>query len=223
MEGSQSYLYVVLGWVLWCTLHSALISMTVTQYMKQKLGDRFRFYRLLYNFFSLGTVIPLFYYSVALRGEPIFSWDGPLKVVPYLLRVAGLSLFIVGGWNYDLSQLFGIRQVREGNRPLSGDDAFVVSGIHKVIRHPWYLGGILIVWGENLSLPTILVNLVLTSYFIIGSILEERKLVLEFGEPYREYQKTVSMLFPLRWLKTQMASALHLSSIPHWKSRCAKR
>ncbi len=223
MESSLSCLYVVLGWVLWCALHSALISVTVTEYMKHKLGGGFRFYRLFYNLFSLGTIIPLFYYSATLRGEPLFSWEGSLRVVSYLLRIVGLSLFIIGGWNYDLSHLFGIRQIREGNQPPSGVNTFAVSGIHKVIRHPWYLGGILIVWGEDLSLSIILINLVLTSYFIIGSILEERKLVREFGEPYREYQKTVSMLFPMRWLKTQMASAFRLSSSSHWKSRCAKR
>jgi protein-S-isoprenylcysteine O-methyltransferase Ste14 len=38
--------------------------------------------------------------------------------------------------------------------------------------------------------------MVISIYFIIGSILEERKLVSEFGERYREYQQTVSMLIP---------------------------
>ena len=41
-------------------------------------------------------------------------------------------------------------------------------------------------------------NLVLTAYFVIGAILEERKLVAEFGEEYREYQKRVPMLVPGR-------------------------
>jgi methanethiol S-methyltransferase len=80
----------------------------------------------------------------------------------------------------------------------------VVSGIHRVVRHPWYLGGILIVWAQELSLPAILVNAVIVGYFIIGSFLEERKLVREFGNRYREYQQTVSMLFPWRWLKAKI-------------------
>jgi protein-S-isoprenylcysteine O-methyltransferase Ste14 len=67
------------------------------------------------------------------------------------------------------------------------------------------LGGILIVWSCDLSVSTILINMVISIYFIIGSILEERKLVREFGEKYREYQQRVSMLIPWRWLKSRIA------------------
>jgi len=42
----------------------------------------------------------------------------------------------------------------------------------------------------------IVVNIVLTVYIIIGTILEEKKLVLEYGETYIQYQKEVPMLIP---------------------------
>jgi hypothetical protein len=59
MDVSLQSAYVVMGWVLWCTFHSTLISITVTEYMKRKLGDGFRFYRLFYNAASVATLIPL--------------------------------------------------------------------------------------------------------------------------------------------------------------------
>ena len=37
---------------------------------------------------------------------------------------------------------------------------------------------------------------VLIYYLIIGTFLEERKLVYEIGTPYLEYQKKIPMLFP---------------------------
>jgi methanethiol S-methyltransferase len=205
-----SCLYVLLGWILWCTLHSTLISITVTEYMQRKLGDAFRFYRLLYNTFALATLLPLASYSLSIRQEPIFRWAWPLGIVQYLLLGASIFLFIVGGWHYNLSQFLGIHQIKaEGaNRSLSGYDTFVASGIHRVIRHPWYLGGMMIVWARDLSLLTILVNMVITSYFFIGTILEERKLVREFGGTYREYQRKVAMFVPYRWLKTKLTRAL---------------
>ena len=55
-----------------------------------------------------------------------------------------------------------------------------------------------------MSASTILINMVISIYFMIGAVLEERKLVIEFGEKYREYQRTVSMLFPWRWLKERI-------------------
>ena len=217
MEVSVKYLYAVAGWVLWCTLHSALISITMTEYAKRKLGDRFRFYRIFYNFFSLVTLVPLVSYSVSVRGQPVFRWEGSLVIVRYLLVAVSLFLFIAGGRHYSLFEFLGIRQLRNKqlSHTLSGPDTFVASGIHKVIRHPWYLGGIIIFWTGtgNLSLSMILDNLVITSYFIVGTILEERKLVREFGESYREYQKQVSMLLPYKWLKASIRRAAQTSKL----------
>jgi protein-S-isoprenylcysteine O-methyltransferase Ste14 len=205
MGVNMTYLYAVLGWIVWCSLHSALISIPVTEYLKRKLREGFRFYRLFYNAFSLATLIPLLLYSASIRQEPVFRWEGPLGAIPYVLLVTGIGLFYIGGRNYSLLQFLGITQIKRGagNHSMSAYNSFVVSDIHRMIRHPWYLGGILIVWSGDLSLSTILNNMVITSYFIIGAILEERKLVREFGESYREYQRNVSMLLPYKWLKPE--------------------
>lgn len=206
MEISVKYLYAGLGWVLWCTLHSALISTTVTDFAKKKLGGGFRFYRLFYNVVSLVTLIPLVYYSHMLREAPIFRWEGLLGLVQVFLLALSVCLFIAGGKHYSWAMFWGISQIKAGRagRSLADSSTFVVSGIHRIIRHPWYLGGILIVWAQDMSALTILINMIISVYFMIGAVLEERKLVLEFGEKYREYQRTVSMLFPWRWLKARI-------------------
>jgi methanethiol S-methyltransferase len=206
MNVSLNTIYVVMGWILWCAFHSILISITVTEYMKRKLGDGFRFYHLFYNAVSVATLIPLVYYTRMIREVPVLHWEGPLAIVPAFLLVISIYLFVVGGRHYRWKQLLGIAQIREGRAQgsLAKGDSFVVSGLHRIIRHPWYLGGILIVWAQDLSVSTILINLVISVYFVIGSFLEERKLVREFGEQYREYQQTVPMLFPWRWLKAKI-------------------
>jgi protein-S-isoprenylcysteine O-methyltransferase Ste14 len=66
----------------------------------------------------------------------------------------------------------------------------------------------MVVWGRDLSLSTLLINMVISAYFIIGTILEERKLLLEFGEKYREYQKNVSIFIPYKWLKAKLNGVL---------------
>jgi len=143
------------------------------------------------------------YYSHMLREAPIFRWEGPLGLVQVFLLAVSVCLFVAGGKHYSWARFLGIYQVKAGSS-LADSSTFVVSGIHRIIRHPWYLGGILIVWAQDLSTSTILINMVINVYFIVGSFLEERKLVLEFGEKYREYQRTVSMLFPWRWLKARI-------------------
>lgn len=48
------------------------------------------------------------------------------------------------------------------------------------------------------------VNVVLTAYILIGTVLEERKLALEFGDEYKEYQKKVSMFLPAKWVRSRL-------------------
>jgi protein-S-isoprenylcysteine O-methyltransferase Ste14 len=205
---SGSIFYAALGWVLWCALHSALISITLTEYMNRRLGTGFRFYRLFFNVTSVVTLLPLIFYSRMIQDAPVFCWQGSLVIVQMVLLAASIYLFVVGGRDYSWAQFFGIAQIREGraDSSLSRDNSFVVSGIHRIVRHPWYLGGILIVWGQDLSVSTILINVIISVYFIVGSFLEELKLVREFGDKYRTYQQTVSMLFPWRWLKAKIAA-----------------
>jgi protein-S-isoprenylcysteine O-methyltransferase Ste14 len=74
-----------------------------------------------------------------------------------------------------------------------------------MIRHPWYIAGILLVWAGDVSLSTLLINIVIIAYFVVGTFLEERKLLLEFGDRYREYQENVSMFIPYKWVKAKMA------------------
>ena len=59
-----------------------------------------------------------------------------------------------------------------------------------------YLALIIYLWCQTFRAVDIVVNIILTIYVIIGTKLEERKLVLEFGETYVKYQQEVPMLIP---------------------------
>jgi protein-S-isoprenylcysteine O-methyltransferase Ste14 len=59
---------------------------------------------------------------------------------------------------------------------------------------------ILMIWScPNLTIDRLLFNVLWTLWIVIGSIFEERDLIAEFGDTYREYQKQVPMLIP-RWI-----------------------
>ncbi len=73
------------------------------------------------------------------------------------------------------------------------------KGLHKYVRHPLYFGTLLFVWGLFLLLPflsNLIAVVVLTIYVLIGIHLEEQKLILEYGEKYKQYSKNVPKLIP---------------------------
>ena len=200
------YLLLVILWIAWCALHSALISLTVTEWLRKRFPDGFRYYRLLYNSLAVATLVPVLIYSVSLREEPIVAWNGPWVVVPVLLAAAALVLFAAGARRYDFLQFFGLRQIQGENdcSVLTDDCSLDTGGVLAVVRHPWYGGGILIVWARPLDLAAIFTNLVICGYFVVGAMLEERKLKRQFGSQYSAYQQRVSMLFPVKWVQRRL-------------------
>jgi len=62
---------------------------------------------------------------------------------------------------------------------------------------------VLLLWAQDLDAARLVVNGVLTVYILVGTLLEERKLVHEFGETYARYQERVSMFVPLKWLRSR--------------------
>jgi protein-S-isoprenylcysteine O-methyltransferase Ste14 len=84
----------------------------------------------------------------------------------------------------------------ESKKGLTRTGGLDTSGILGVVRHPWYAAGILIIWARPLDMAVLVTNAVLTTYLFAGTILEERRLVAEFGDVYREYQNRVPMFFP---------------------------
>jgi protein-S-isoprenylcysteine O-methyltransferase Ste14 len=101
-------------------------------------------------------------------------------------------------FNYDSLSFFGIRQIINFGKIIEINPAESVkkNGLLGVIRHPMYLALIVFLWSTIFTLMDLFINTLLTIYVIIGTILEEKKLVLEFGDAYVKYQHEVPMLIP---------------------------
>ena len=203
---STQYIVLILLWIAWCALHSALVSPSVTLVIRNRFPYVSRYYRFAYNIVAVVTLIPVLLYSYSFRGPVLFSWQGPWRVVQVALAASALFFFVAGSRRYDLFQFLGFRQIKDeiACSVLTDDCSLDTSGILSVVRHPWYTGGIFIIWARPLDLGAILTNFVITGYFFVGAHLEERKLKNQFGQEYIDYQKRVSMFLPLRWVARQM-------------------
>ena len=204
----MQYMILVCLWVAWCALHSAMIAHSVTEFLRRRFPVAFRFYRIFYNAVAVVTLVPVVLYTISLEGEPFFAWQGPWRIIQIFLAGSALFFFAAGARRYDFLQFLGIRQIKDEKScsVLTDDCSLDTTGILSVVRHPWYAGGILIVWARPLDAAAVLTNLVITGYFIVGAFLEERKLKLQFGQAYDDYRRQVSMFFPLKWWRNKIFS-----------------
>lgn len=75
----------------------------------------------------------------------------------------------------------------------------VTTSLYSIIRHPQYLGLILIILGFNIqwpTLPTIGMAPILIFIYLRLARIEEKELEKEFGEIYRNYLKKVPPFIP---------------------------
>ncbi len=191
---------LALLWIAWCALHSLLITGSLNRWIRKKGGLLHGSYRIIYILFSCISLIPVLWYQYSLPQQLIFSWHGIWRIPQATLLLYALILFYGGKFAYDTDYFLGLSQWRDYR--LNQETAhlpFACQGILRYVRHPWYSGGIALIWGFGpLTDVTLTVRIILTLYFIIGTLLEERKLVRELGEPYRNYCRQVPMLIPWR-------------------------
>jgi protein-S-isoprenylcysteine O-methyltransferase Ste14 len=198
----MEHFFLALVWTTYCALHSAMISETATAFLRRRLGEAFRFYRLFFNLVAIALLVPVLAYSLSLRGQPVLRWVGFWEAARYALVAVGLLLFWAGGRHYSLRRFLGISQLRgRSSRGLAAGGGIDSTGVLGLIRHPWYTGVVLLLWARDLDAAGLVVSGVLTAYTVVGTLLEERKLVHEFGDGYRAYQERVSMFVPLKWLR----------------------
>jgi len=190
---------LIVLWLVWCSLHSLLITTTVSRWFAGRGGAWQALYRLGYVLFSLVTLLALLGYAASLEHRPI-------GVSPWFLPLQGLLLLYslvmaLGGLRvYDGRSFVGIRQWQQYRAGQPGEaPAFSCTGILHYVRHPWYSGGLALLWGlpglTDLSLVT---RIILSCYLVVGTLLEEHKLKNTLGQPYQDYCRTVPMLLPWR-------------------------
>jgi methanethiol S-methyltransferase len=137
------------------------------------------------------------------RPMPAIIWEirNP-QIATALTSVSLLGWLIVltGTFLINHFELFGLHQVANNFTGRSmPQPRFRTPLYYQFVRHPIYLGFIIAFWAApTMTIGHLLFAGVTTAYIIVGILLEERDLVVLFGDDYLRYKSRVSMLVPWR-------------------------
>ncbi|MFN3397504.1 MAG: methyltransferase family protein, partial [Sulfurimicrobium sp.] len=143
-------------------------------------------------------------------GPALWRWDGAAAWLANGLALAALLGFLRTLKFYDMQEFLGLRQWQRHTRRVEDLEHFHLSPFHRFVRHPWYSFGLVLIWTRDMNLAFFVSSVMMTLYFVIGSYLEEKKLLVYHGEVYQRYMARVPGLLPLPWKSLSAAEAAEL-------------
>jgi methanethiol S-methyltransferase len=189
-----NHIILILLWSVYCILHSLMASSGFKQKLVSLLGTRFKYYRLFYTLFAFLFLVFIVYYQFKIETSRVFESSYYTWLAGILVGISGLIIMITCIKKYFMSLSGLLSLVKE-----TSYNTLIITGIHKYVRHPLYLGTFGFIWGAFLCYPfwTILIaDTIITLYTLIAIRFEEDKLVKEYGKSYKEYQQRVPKLIP---------------------------
>jgi methanethiol S-methyltransferase len=196
--------HVILGllWIVYCVLHSLLASIPVKNGLNKLLGKKYKYYRLFYTLFAFLFLVWLIYFQIRIPTIRLYGSTIFVLIAGSVVSLCGLALMLICIRKYFMSLSGLLSLVHEATHT-----SLMVSGVHRYIRHPLYLGTFAFIWGVFLLWPflsLLVANGVITVYTLMAIKLEEDKLVAEYGESYTQYREDVPMLLPCRRVKQKL-------------------
>ncbi|MCP3851873.1 MAG: hypothetical protein GY694_16810 [Gammaproteobacteria bacterium] len=193
------YLIVTAVFLAYFALHSLTASIMMKQWVAKHWPDVMPYYRLTFNGLALALSIPLLVVLYWFPGESLWQWQGMGFYLTSAIALLAVIGFFYSLKYYDLSEFWGTRQLKEHNTSIHDQENFHISPMHRYVRHPWYFLALVIIWTRDVSTVQLLAYSMVTAYFVIGSRMEERKLIAYHGEVYKKYQQKVAGVLPLPW------------------------
>ncbi len=183
------YLFLhVLGFSLWSSFWPREF---VKKRLEPKLG--YRAYRLLYNAGTIFLFGASILYLFQRSGETVQLWYLRDRVwfKPLLYSIGTAGIFFLYGVSQLGASFWGFK------KPPAASDA-QVRGYYKITRHPLYVSVFCFLLGHTLVLGSglaVFYFFAMELYNVLGVIfLEDPNLIRRYGESYRDYQKTVSVI-----------------------------
>jgi protein-S-isoprenylcysteine O-methyltransferase Ste14 len=198
----------IISFLIWAIFHSITAAQSFKDRVARLVGDRMYqgFYRLFYSAVSVITLLPVLYFYWQLPDQPLWQVSAPFSWLMFGLQAAGFIGLTLSVLQSGALSFVGVQQAADyfsGNaisRQSGLGEVLVVHGLYRYMRHPLYTFSMLLLWASpSMSRNSLILTLLISAYFVIGSFIEERRLELDFGEAYVDYRKRVSRFVPYVW------------------------
>jgi len=184
----NALLLLGLAWSGYFILHSWLASNRLKAFVQRRRPGLYARYRVIYNLLAVILLIPPLALLWGSATPSVWRWQGGWQWLSYGLTGLALLGFWYTSRHYDMKEFLGL-----GAASTSG---FHLSPVHRYVRHPWYGFGLLLLWSQNMDQARLTVVIMASLYLWLGSRLEDRKLVMEFGPLYDSYRRRVPGIIP---------------------------
>ncbi len=207
MPSYKAILFEVLIFFSFAFIHSILVTDTAKRLVASRMGDVFvkSVYRFLFTCLSLLSVLIVIIILIKIPDKNLITLPVWLKILFHLIQLIGIMFLILPFRSIDIFEYTGIKQILTylKKRNINGDiegikqTGLMTEGIYGVVRHPLYLGGILIfTFNPHITQNMLTLSILADLYFIIGALIEKKRLKKRFGNVYINYMKDVPMFIP---------------------------
>lgn len=130
-------------------------------------------------------------------GGVVWETAGILSALIYGVYAFGWTLVLFATCVINHFDLFGLRQVwRNLQRKPQAALQFTTPWLYRVVRHPLYVGWLLVFWSApTMTMTHLFFASMTTAYILVAIQFEERDLIATHPE-YAEYRKQVPMIVP---------------------------
>jgi methanethiol S-methyltransferase len=153
-------------------------------------GLSLRHYRLTFTVFAVLLTVAWLTFVRMLPDTPLYRLHGAWLVPALALQALGAWVVWQSMCAFDMRIFMGLKPFPPGGEP------FVERGIYRHLRHPMYTGVLLILFAMPAqSVNSLHLYAAVALYFVLGSRLEERRLVADHPE-YADYRRRVPAFWP---------------------------
>jgi protein-S-isoprenylcysteine O-methyltransferase Ste14 len=177
--------------------HSGMVRKSFRRFLSRFIPEAY-----VSAFYAISSGIFLFAVVILWQGTSgtVATAEGALRLLMRAIFAASLVGFYWGTKALGFFDPYGIRGILNrlrGKKPK--EMPLTINGPYRFVRHPLYFFVLLMIWScPGLTFDRLLFNVLWTVWIYIGALLEERDLVADFGEAYREYKRKVPMLVTWR-------------------------